>query len=43
MAWSNEFIAIHSAAFVWWFSPKSAHLHALLAWLDEHVALVRVS
>ncbi|MEE7459808.1 hypothetical protein MPAR168_23380 [Methylorubrum populi] len=37
----DELVAIRSMEFVRWFNSKSAHLYAVLAWLDEHDALVK--
>lgn len=36
---SDEFVAVRSTEFVRWFGTKEAHLHAVLAWLDEQGAL----
>ncbi|MGE7157650.1 DUF927 domain-containing protein [Methylorubrum rhodesianum] len=36
---ADELVAIRSTEFVRWFAGKPAHLHALLAWLDEQGAL----
>lgn len=35
----DEVVAIRSTEFVRWFGNKRAHLHAVLAWLDEQGAL----
>ena len=37
----DELVAIRSTEFVRWFNSKSAHLHAVLSWLDEQGALVK--
>ncbi|MET7244400.1 DUF927 domain-containing protein [Methylobacterium sp. EM32] len=37
----HEVVAIRSTEFVRWFGTKRAHLHAVLAWLDEQGALVK--
>ncbi len=37
----DELIAIRSTEFVRWFGTNRAHLHAVLAWLDEQGALVK--
>lgn len=37
----DEVVAIRSTEFVRWFKSNSAHLYSVLAWLDEHDALVK--